>query len=258
MRQACDDAIVDYREVEPPNNLKGLVKAWWSLEAGGRPEEWIINSATPDGCVEVIHRVTGRSRWGGEQPHLFVVGLSEAPVDFEISGDSRFQALRLWPWTWRAISGQNPAELVGQWSAVGSDLAVRLDLLVSSKGQQSQDVVLELGRSHDRLRRVGLAVIEAASVAEMRMRSGLTPRSLQRWFESNVGLPPQRYLRLLRFQNAFEEIGEASGLADHAADHGFADQSHMAREFRRLAGSSASRVLGSAVGPFVGGARSRN
>ena len=33
-----------------------------------------------------------------------MVGLIEAPEPFAISGDSRFAAVRLWPWTWSLFS----------------------------------------------------------------------------------------------------------------------------------------------------------
>ena len=44
----------------------------------------------------------------------------------------------------------------------------------------------------------------------MSRATGMAPRTLQRWFARHVGLPPRRYLRLLRFQKAFEKLsGEA-------------------------------------------------
>jgi methylphosphotriester-DNA--protein-cysteine methyltransferase len=79
----------------------------------------------------------------------------------------------------------------------------------------------------------------------------MPPRRLQRWFTENVGLAPRTYLRLLRFQTAFEQLPDARQLADHAAMHGFADQSHMARDFRQMAGDAASRVKDKARGPFL-------
>ncbi len=76
-------------------------------------------------------------------------------------------------------------------------------------------------------------------------------RTLQRWFARHVGLPPRRYLRLLRFQKAFEQVPGQSSLADHAAAQGYADQAHMAREFRTLAKAPARTLRGKAKGPFV-------
>src|SRR3954452_15119077 len=87
MRQLGAHRPVDYREHEPPPALAGLVKAFWTLDAGGAVGGWVAQQATPDGCVEIIRRLAGRSRWDGDQPERFAVGLIAAPTPFEISGD---------------------------------------------------------------------------------------------------------------------------------------------------------------------------
>ena len=73
---------MDYREQLPPPGVTGLIKARWTLEAGGDPRAWIAQQATPDGCIEIIHRLAGRSRWNGDQPAAFAVGLIERPEPF--------------------------------------------------------------------------------------------------------------------------------------------------------------------------------
>jgi AraC-like DNA-binding protein len=62
---------------------------------------------------------------------------------------------------------------------------------------------------------------------------------------------PRTYLRLLRFSETFEDLHASGSLAGHAAEHGFADQAHMSREFRSMAGSPASAARKTAVGPFL-------
>ena len=79
----------------------------------------------------------------------------------------------------------------------------------------------------------------------------MSPRTLQRWFARHVGLPPRRYLRLLRFHKAFEQVPAQPSLADHAAAQGYADQAHMARDFRAMAGVPAKQARRSAKGPFL-------
>ena len=53
-------------------------------------------------------------------------------------------------------------------------------------------------------------------------------------------MPPKAYARLLRFQRATEALvaGGEPRLAEVAADCGYADQSHLNREFRALAGTT--------------------
>lgn len=81
--------------------------------------------------------------------------------------------------------------------------------------------------------------------------TSMNPRALQRWFARHVGMPPRRYLKLLRFQGAFETLAGEASLAGHAAAQGFADQAHMARAFRDLAGVPAGTARRRARGPFL-------
>jgi AraC-like DNA-binding protein len=251
IRQSCDHFAVEYRERPPPAALEGLVKAFWTLDAAGRGDSWIEHEATPDGCIELIMRLAGQSRWGSLQPERFVVGLSDAPIAFEISGDAKFAAIRLWPWTWRALSDAGPEALFGRWAAVQDPRLTRL-LDFPCDADSAEAALLEmLGPETPRLQRFASAILQSHSVSEVGRRMGMRPRQLQRWFAEHVGLPPRSYLRLLRFQQAFEELPNADLLAHHAADHGFADQAHMAREFRRLAGQAASRAKPRSRGPFL-------
>jgi len=227
---------VDYREASPPPDLAGLIKARWTLRAGGAADGWITQQATPDGCVEIIRRLAGRSCWGADQPATFVVGLIERPEPFGISGDACFEGLRLWPWAWPLVGDIPLASLRGRW------LPFDAPAFSAIEGRLAGETALN---------RTGRAIVAADSVAAMGEAAGMCPRALQRWFAARVGLPPRRYLRLLRFQRAFETVPGQPSLAGHAADQGFADQAHMAREFRKMAGMPAKLARRAAKGPFL-------
>lgn len=232
---------MDYREIPPSPALAGLIKTFWTLDGGGPTGKWFEQQATPDGCVEIIRRFAGRSRWGEPQPERFAVGLIEAPEPFAISGDARFAGVRLWPWAWPLVGTGSLEAMRGRWTPFAGAAA---DLLPDFAA------VERLLAGYERLAAIGRSIVAARSVAEMGA-SGLEPRALQRWFARHVGMPPRRYLRLLRFQKAFEGVGEPATLAAQAADHGFADQSHMARTFREMAGVPARQARRSARGPFL-------
>jgi len=226
---------MDYRENAPPLHLAGLIKVRWSLAAGGGADDWIEQQATPDGCVEIIRRTAGRSRWDGAQPAGFVVGLVDRPQGFAISGDSAFEALRLWPWAWSLIGDIPLASLHGRWAEWHGDLDAIEARLAAAPG----------------LNAIGRALAAAPTVATMSQATGMPARALQRWFARHVGLPPRTWLRLIRFQGAFETLPGEASLTAHAATQGFADQAHMAREFRTLAGVPATAARRRARGPFL-------
>jgi len=72
---------------------------------------------------------------------------------------------------------------------------------------------------------------------------GLTARQLHRVLVSEVGLAPKVFQRVLRLQRFVAAAERRGGLAQAAADAGYADQSHMTREVRALAGLTPMRLL---------------
>jgi len=239
---------MDYRETEPPEPLRPFVKAAWTLAGGGAAGAWMNHDATPDGCVEIIRRLAGTSVWGKAQPAAFVAGLVTAPARLRLSGDSRFVALRVWPWTWNAIARLRSPLLVDRWADL-ADAAPGFDMPPTVR--EAFDALAARLRGHCPPG-LAAAVLQADSAADLSRRTGRGPRALQRWFEREIGVPPRTYLRALRFQQTFAGLAASDGsLAEHAAAHGFADQAHMAREFRALAGQPASRARRRARPPFL-------
>lgn len=80
-----------------------------------------------------------------------------------------------------------------------------------------------------------------ARVGQIQKQSGYSPRHFIELFRSNVGLAPKQFYRIQRFSTALATIaGGKMALADVAASSGYADQAHLSREFRELAGVSPS------------------
>ncbi|WP_114953123.1 helix-turn-helix domain-containing protein [Sphingosinicella terrae] len=244
---------MDYAEHPAPAPLAGLVKAFWSLDAGAAGPLWIDHRAVPDGCVEVIRRSAGRSRWGGEQPACFAVGLIERPATFAVGRGSRFDAVRLWPWTWSLLSPEPLASLRSSWRPIVDPNLLGLCERLHDPAAASAFLAGRLAEAPAGLRETGLAILSALRVEDLRRAAGLSPRGLQRWFARNVGMAPRTYLRLLRFERAFAEVPDRLSLADHALASGFADQPHMNRDFRTLAGQPPARARKASKGPFLPG-----
>jgi AraC-like DNA-binding protein len=74
------------------------------------------------------------------------------------------------------------------------------------------------------------------SVGEVCDRLGISNRHLIRQFRETVGLAPKAYGRIDRFQRVIEACRGRTDVSWSriAVAHGFADQSHLIREFRRL------------------------
>ncbi|GAA4873752.1 AraC family transcriptional regulator [Actinomycetospora straminea] len=83
---------------------------------------------------------------------------------------------------------------------------------------------------------------------------GWSERHLGQRFRAELGVAPKVAGRMARFDRARRRLaaralaGQALGLADIAADGGYADQAHLTREFGALAGCSPTRWLAEEIG----------
>jgi AraC-like DNA-binding protein len=93
--------------------------------------------------------------------------------------------------------------------------------------------------------RVGEALLALASERDLRhalRQLGVSERSLQRLIGSATGRPPLYWKRLSRLRRTARALRGDGPLAQVATDHGFADQSHMNREFRHWLGLTPAQV----------------
>jgi transcriptional regulator GlxA family with amidase domain len=79
-----------------------------------------------------------------------------------------------------------------------------------------------------------LAADVPVAVADLATALGVSPRQLHRRFLADVGVSPKRLERLARFARAWRQavMGPPLTWADLAFANGYADQSHLVREFR--------------------------
>jgi AraC-like DNA-binding protein len=83
---------------------------------------------------------------------------------------------------------------------------------------------------------------------------GWSERHLGQRFRAEIGVAPKVAGRMARFDRARRRLaaravaGGPLGLADIAADGGYADQAHLTREFGALAGCSPTRWLAEEIG----------
>jgi AraC-like DNA-binding protein len=93
----------------------------------------------------------------------------------------------------------------------------------------------------------------AVRVADLAAGTGWSGRHLASRFRAEIGLTPKAAARVIRFDRARRRLAEHAGtgayqdggyqLAGLAADMGYFDQAHLAREFRALAGVPPSQWL---------------
>ena len=154
--------------------------------------------------------------------------------------------------------------------AAARDELVPLDLLWGRSGACLRERLLEAGTPEDALSvmedvllqqltgalALDRAVIAAAGalsrgvpVGQVSEDLGLLPRTLRRRFTAQVGLTPKRFARVQRMQRLVRDLDGRTCVdwAAAAARHGYADQPHLAGEFRSLAGVTPGEYLRSRI-----------
>lgn len=197
--------------------MSGLVLATWDMEAD-RPAEALV---LPDGCRDLIY-----CREAGGRPRWFVSDLSSRPYEVAVAAGTVMRGYRLRP-------------------------GVQLDeaaLLAAVQGREWGDAAIHAHLvDHGRLE---VAVAEALSclasgvdgVAVAAGVLGVGPRSLQRLLLGATGQSPVAWLQLARARRAARGVAAADSLAELADMHGYADQAHMTRAFRRWFGTTPQRL----------------
>ncbi|MBB2971127.1 AraC-like DNA-binding protein [Mesorhizobium sp. RMAD-H1] len=82
---------------------------------------------------------------------------------------------------------------------------------------------------------------ETVGSEQLEAITGLDRYSLARHFRQQLGTSPYRYLTMRRLDHAKRSMREGLSLADAAFSSGFADQSHMTRQFKQAYGMTPGR-----------------
>lgn len=230
-----------YREVAPPAALAGVLACGWHGRTGwARPLRVL-----PDGCADLV--------WDGDA--LTVVVTVGAPLRLWVPAEASRVGVRLRCGAAAAVLGTSMPELPAGATRLsdlwGADARRAEEALASATDPEAQRGILETlvaRRSATPDRRV-LAAVQAlgATTRTSDIAVGISERALRRHFVHAVGAGPKQLHRVRRFQRFLRLleplVAGRTSLAGVAADLGYADQSHLGRECRRLSGSSPAALV---------------
>lgn len=224
-----------YREQPPPPALAGVVECLWRHD--GRGDSPVL----PDGRVDLVWTVVDR---------VYVAGPQTGPMACPFDPPFAAAGVRFHPGVAPALLGVPAHELVDAHVPLADidtgparTLHTRLDRLPDPReGVETVATWARAGRGPDPLVGHAAALLGGrVPVAEVAREVALSERQLQRRFQDSVGYGPKTLQRILRFRRFLAVLsGDArtadGALARAAAEAGYADQPHLTRESRRLAG----------------------
>lgn len=89
------------------------------------------------------------------------------------------------------------------------------------------------------------------SVESLAAQANLSQKQFERQFERVVGMMPKRYIRLARFQRLVNQLtrrGSTVNWTKVAAQFGYYDHSHLAKDFRAFVGTTPSEFAAATAG----------
>jgi AraC-like DNA-binding protein len=210
------------------------VIAWRSVTP---PGEHRAKRILPDGCLDLIWR----------DGTVFVAGPDTTAQVGRPAPGSRHAALRFGAGTGPGVLGVPAADLIDRrvplealWPAAevraiaeADDPLAALTAAAGRRWRGADPVMVALAG----------AARAGAPVGVVAERCGLSPRQLQRRSNTAFGYGPKTLHRILRMQRAVALARAGRPFAAVSAAAGYADQAHLAREVRAMAGVPLSALL---------------
>jgi AraC-like DNA-binding protein len=247
-----------YEERAPSADLAPCIQCLWELEGTGPA---LAEPIFPYGRIELLVHLGDRPRRRGDlhpQPRAMIVGQMLTATRLEPVARLHAVGVRFTrggAQAWLGLSLHQMTGLIEDAGAVCGLTATRLRAAIEqaeSTDERFRAAESAIRRALRPAQRDDHAIARAIHVIErdggrltidaLARACALGPRQLERRFLDEVGVTPKAMARIVRFQRALRALRSGAPPAAAAAACGFADQSHLSREFRRFAGLPARDV----------------
>ena len=238
---------------QPAPQLRPFVEGYWQRSGHYAPEKKV--RVVADACTKIIFELVPMP-W----PSEYLLGTQLYPIVVTLSGTTDRVGIRFRPGMASFFLGRPLNGFTG--GIVGlNDLGVEegpeiRDRLTKAGASEARVVVLDEwllsrwetlqpdARDVEETMRLSKGVLRGLSPPELAAMMGWSDRRLQRVCRERFGASAANLHRFFRFESLQTRLsGPPAELAGLAAELGFSDQSHMAREFRTFAGSTISAFL---------------
>jgi len=235
----------------PPVAIAAYVSSILTIEYGG----CISNFTIPlfaNGSPTILFHDEKSIDQTGDPAYLSLLGQTVSPGQLSFNGPVTMIAYFLHPHALKALFGIDAGEL--------TDRSIDLNYLEQAKQINLKEQLLNAANLNGRLgilndfilklsakdnyNNAKLAFATAAlknnhnpnALSDLQVKLNTSERSLQRLFETNVGVSPKMFKRVWQFHAAFQQLNkyQFDKLTDLAYQHGFADQSHFIRVFKEF------------------------
>jgi AraC-like DNA-binding protein len=245
---------IDVHSSPPPDDLADVVALFWAGRWDLRGQPPHITELLGDPSVHIVFEE------GGPHAGSRVVGVWTNLWRRRLDDRGRVRGVKLRPGAVRAFVSAPAFELTDRIVPLASVFGAEVAPLERQVlAPEDDDAGFALLGDWLRARRrpadpqVGLAVAIAdrigrdltiTTVDRLAAIAGLGPRALEQLFRDHVGASPKWMMRRHRLQEVASRIDRDDGptLARLAAELGYSDQAHLARDVKRVVGTSPSQL----------------
>jgi AraC-like DNA-binding protein len=252
-----------FSSAEPCGDLAGIVLQYWEVEGRLSP---FRERVLPNGCTEIMfnlgppHRMFARGESSVWDTAWFS-GLHARSISIESLSGTHLVSARLHPLGALTLLGSLVARtantVVGLETFLGaSSIGIRESLLAAGSAEERFGILerflcTRLAQNPGPVKFVESAVrlIEKAHgrlrISSLHSSLGLSRKHLWLCFARELGMSPKAYAGLHRFVWTLSRLRETTEVdwAQLAIAAGYADQSHLVRDFRRVASASPTEFL---------------
>jgi len=246
---------VQHREFQPPHELSHAIRCLWYTDVLFDEHETGID-VPPDGYAEIVfHFGTGCSiSYNGLTrilPSPFLMGMPDHPVRVHAVNRLQVIGIRCYPWTVFDLLGLPAGDRLLLPDHPFAALHPMLNKLIEG---DDIDGAIDTLRKHllltgslidpaSLLHKAGIAMIKANGMLPVRdvaSAANATVRTLERKFKDSSGHTVKDVSALMRFEQVRNRLWfkPGVGLAGLAIELGYADQSHLSKEFKRYSGTT--------------------
>ncbi|KAB7530376.1 helix-turn-helix domain-containing protein [Flagellimonas olearia] len=237
--------------------LRNYIRYFWVYEHQ-KPESFeiplkIMADRFPKLIVQNTQSKGGIKTAEGETlPLFFVSGVITKPLSYRISRQQSHLGVSFAPDTLGYMFGIKPNEQKDQFAdisyfvprgfmeALGDAGTVKDKITLLTNFFIEQLTARTFKENHGLVRNILLNFYKYRdfTVKAIADKNKVSERSLERNFKSFVGISPKKYLQLYRFEMTYKNLSSNTfeSFAEVSYCHGYADQSHFIRNFKKYSG----------------------
>jgi AraC-like DNA-binding protein len=249
-----------FETIQPSAFLAPIIKHYWVIEKNALEPD-VCERVIPTGTVQFLFHyrtpfiVFETDKSIVNQPRSLVSGLSQTFADVAAVDNSGVLAVTFQPWGACHILPFSLAEIentqIGLSEVFGNEI-IKLENLLNKATCTMQRVYhiekfllnhLITHKPHDIsfvnqslkyiFQEKGMLTTQA-----LERQLGMSGRNVERKFAKMIGKTPKQYSKLVRFQSVIRELSNTKPIdwAQLAYAFGYADQSHLIKDFRTITG----------------------